>query len=70
MKARKGAGLTQVKLAGELEVDPVTVSRWERGEVGPNKWLWRALVERFPVMRPFAPEGVLQPIAVETPTGT
>ncbi len=28
--ARRGAGLTQVKFAVKLEIDPSSVSRWER----------------------------------------
>jgi transcriptional regulator with XRE-family HTH domain len=33
---RAGRGITQAELAGELEVWPLTVSRWERGERTPR----------------------------------
>ena len=32
---RKAKGYTQVELARELDVDVITVSRWERGVVKP-----------------------------------
>lgn len=34
--ARRSAGLTQKQLAEELEVDSITVSRWERGVTTPS----------------------------------
>jgi transcriptional regulator with XRE-family HTH domain len=34
--ARRGAGLTQKQLADELGVEPITVSRWERGVTTPS----------------------------------
>lgn len=33
---RKAKGLTQLELAGVLGVTPVTVCRWERGDMHPN----------------------------------
>jgi DNA-binding transcriptional regulator YiaG len=33
---REALDLTQVKLAAEVGVDPLTVSRWERGEMSPG----------------------------------
>lgn len=38
-------GLTQRELAGLLDVDQVTVSRWERGEVTPRISSIRQLAE-------------------------
>jgi transcriptional regulator with XRE-family HTH domain len=35
-RIRRNAGVTQAQLARELDVDPVTVSRWERGERAPR----------------------------------
>ncbi len=32
---RESKGYTQVELAREFGVDPITVSRWERGAVSP-----------------------------------
>ena len=34
--ARRGAGLTQKQLAEALGVEPITVSRWERGVTTPS----------------------------------
>jgi transcriptional regulator with XRE-family HTH domain len=34
--ARRAAGLTQKQLAQELGVEPITVSRWERGVTSPS----------------------------------
>jgi len=34
---RTKAGKTQLEMAYELDVQPVTVSRWERGECSPSK---------------------------------
>lgn len=34
--ARRGAGLTQKQLAEVLEVEPITVSRWERDVTTPS----------------------------------
>lgn len=34
--ARKALGLTQVEFAARIGVDPVTVSRWERGISTPQ----------------------------------
>jgi transcriptional regulator with XRE-family HTH domain len=34
--ARRGAGLTQKQLAEALGVEPITVSRWERGATTPD----------------------------------
>lgn len=34
-KLRKATGLTQVDFAKLLDVDSVTISRWERGETKP-----------------------------------
>jgi transcriptional regulator with XRE-family HTH domain len=45
--ARARLGLTQVQLAAELGVHPITVSRWETGERGipePTARLVRRLV--------------------------
>jgi transcriptional regulator with XRE-family HTH domain len=51
-RARRAAGLTQVQLAQALGVaDPVTVSRWERGESVPHRMVTRQLAERFPALR-------------------
>lgn len=36
-EARRAAGLTQLEVANTLGVEPVTVSRWERGENPPNR---------------------------------
>ena len=40
---RDRAGLTQAQLAAALGVDAGTVARWERGELNPPPYLWRAL---------------------------
>ena len=40
-------GMTQVELAIELEVEPTTISRWERGESRPRN---KALRKRLSVM--------------------
>lgn len=40
---RDQVGLTQAQLAGALGVDTGTVARWERGELNPPPYLWRAL---------------------------
>ncbi|USX51232.1 helix-turn-helix transcriptional regulator [Lentzea sp. HUAS12] len=37
--ARKRVGFSQEGLAEELEVQPQTVGRWERGECAPQAWL-------------------------------
>ncbi|MFA5377319.1 MAG: helix-turn-helix domain-containing protein [Dehalococcoidia bacterium] len=34
---RKSLGLTQGEMARKLKVDPMTISRWERGEQRPTK---------------------------------
>jgi transcriptional regulator with XRE-family HTH domain len=34
--ARRSAGLTQRELAERLDVEPITVSRWERGVTSPS----------------------------------
>ena len=41
--ARRRLGLTQKGLAGLLDIDPGTVSRWERGKSLPSKNLLRRL---------------------------
>lgn len=48
--ARADAGHTQLTFSRVLGVDPVTVSRWERGESAPNRWLMPALVAELPAM--------------------
>lgn len=35
-RIRQNAGVTQAQLARELGVDPVSISRWERGERAPR----------------------------------
>lgn len=35
--ARRAAGLTQRQLADQLSVDPIQVSRWERGASRPSE---------------------------------
>lgn len=40
---RNRTGLTQAQLAAALGVDTGTVARWERGELKPPPYLWRAL---------------------------
>lgn len=35
-RIRRVAGVTQLQLARELQVDAATVSRWERGERAPR----------------------------------
>lgn len=37
---RKENGLTQAALAEKLEVQPITISRWERGQLVPRRSLW------------------------------
>lgn len=43
--ARRGAGFTQKQLAGELGVEPITVSRWERGVTSPSLPRLRRIAE-------------------------
>lgn len=42
-KLRAQLGLTQVEFAARLGVDPITVSRWERGLSKPSKLALRQL---------------------------
>ena len=35
--ARRTADLTQRQLAALVDVDPIQISRWERGSTGPNE---------------------------------
>lgn len=42
-KLREQLGLTQRELAEKLEVAENTVTRWEMGIVGPDKWNQYAL---------------------------
>jgi transcriptional regulator with XRE-family HTH domain len=43
--ARRAAGLTQKQLAEELGVEPITVSRWERGVTSPSLPRLRRIAE-------------------------
>jgi transcriptional regulator with XRE-family HTH domain len=43
--ARRSVGLTQKQLAEELEVDSITVSRWERGVTTPSLPRLRRIAE-------------------------
>jgi transcriptional regulator with XRE-family HTH domain len=43
--ARRGAGLTQKQLAELLGVEPITVSRWERGVTSPSLPRLRRIAE-------------------------
>lgn len=43
--ARRGAGLTQKQLAEGLAVEPITVSRWERGVTSPSLPRLRRIAE-------------------------
>jgi transcriptional regulator with XRE-family HTH domain len=43
--ARRGAGLTQKQLAEALGVEPITVSRWERGVTSPSLPRLRRIAE-------------------------
>ena len=42
-KLRKKSGLTQVEFAARLGVDPITISRWERGLSRPSRMSRRQL---------------------------
>jgi transcriptional regulator with XRE-family HTH domain len=46
---RQRKGLTQVDLASRVGIDPMTVSRIERGEVKPLRVTRRALAQCFGV---------------------
>jgi transcriptional regulator with XRE-family HTH domain len=48
-QAREAAGLTQVQVAEHLRVSPVTVSRWDRGRLRPNRELLRKAAELYEV---------------------
>ncbi len=43
--ARRGAGMTQKQLAEALGVEPITVSRWERGVTSPSLPRLRRIAE-------------------------
>lgn len=43
--ARRSSGLTQKQLAELLEVEPITVSRWERGVTSPSLPRLRRIAE-------------------------
>lgn len=43
--ARRGAALTQAELAAALGVEPITVSRWERGVTSPSLPRLRRIAE-------------------------
>jgi transcriptional regulator with XRE-family HTH domain len=43
--ARRSAGLTQKQLAEKLEVESITVSRWERGVTSPSLPRLRRIAE-------------------------
>jgi transcriptional regulator with XRE-family HTH domain len=43
--ARRAAGLTQKQLAEQLEVESITVSRWERGVTSPSLPRLRRIAE-------------------------
>jgi transcriptional regulator with XRE-family HTH domain len=43
--ARRAAGLTQKQLADQLEVESITVSRWERGVTSPSLPRLRRIAE-------------------------
>lgn len=43
--ARRGSGLTQKQLAESLGVEPITVSRWERGVTSPSLPRLRRIAE-------------------------
>ena len=43
--ARRGSGLTQKQLAEALGVEPITVSRWERGVTSPSLPRLRRIAE-------------------------
>ena len=43
--ARRSSGLTQKQLAAELGVEPITVSRWERGVTTPTLPRLRQIAE-------------------------
>lgn len=47
-RIRRDRGLTQVELSRELDVDHITVSRWERGLVLPNRFIRPTLRKRYP----------------------
>jgi transcriptional regulator with XRE-family HTH domain len=40
---RQKMGLSQRKFAQQLDVDPTTVARWERGKGRPSRKLWKRL---------------------------
>ena len=42
-KLREKSGLTQVEFAARLGVDPITISRWERGLSRPSRMARRQL---------------------------
>jgi transcriptional regulator with XRE-family HTH domain len=48
-EARQAAGLTQRQVADDLRVSPVTVSRWDRGKLRPNRELLRKAAELYEV---------------------
>jgi transcriptional regulator with XRE-family HTH domain len=45
--ARLDAGLTQEELADVLNINPITIYRWERGETGPNAYFRERLCTIF-----------------------
>lgn len=52
--ARKSTGMTQLSLSRRLSVDPMTISRWERGEAWPNRWLLPVLAQIFPQLAAYS----------------
>jgi transcriptional regulator with XRE-family HTH domain len=46
-RLRKANGFTQVKLAREIDMDPITVSRWERGQTTPPLTTLLKLAQTF-----------------------
>ncbi len=55
---REALGLTQREMGDRLGVDPLTVSRWERGEVRPRK---KSLATLEKVRREAVKKGVVLP---------
>ena len=66
-EARTAKGWKQKNLAAEVEVEPITVSRWERGATTPDLDVLRLVAEA--TGRPisyFVAEGEQEPAGLET----